>query len=695
MLPALFGLSPDFASSRVLALIFVFCDVYLLYRTVRLLARDSVARIAIVPVVTAFATFRDPNLLHYSSEQTPLLVISAALYTSVSVLANPSRHRMRLLFLGFLTSAGFFSKMQSVPVIVVMGAVAIAYTHASRHARRFWRPSALYAAGALPLLLLNAALCWAGSVWRDFWMSYIISNQSYADVQGDFLPYLPKFVQFLANTSEVRLFLLAFLALGSAFVVQRMRSDRDGQQDAFLQLCFVAAVVMTAGDRLQSPEASTLRGCLTLFAIVIVPLYFLFWYRPRSFGADPVRWFGLLSTLSIAAALYSVYKPHRPFPHYLLFLYIPVFAAMAWMLIRQVEIETLQRTKTVTDDLRGFSAVVPFGFVFLFVVLAVVDTVYWWGCQAGEDFAPAVATVKPPEGDFIRSITSPDGQITVWGHTADPYLGSGRVAATRDLNVLYLLFVPPDVASYYRARWLHDIAENPPELFIDAIGVTYLWTGDRATYTFEKFPEIAKFVDDFYVHLADGFGQRYYLRRDLAVNRRSISLPKSCAPEALRCVDAPLRGTGPWSEIRDVTATLPKVDMPAHALIEALFTPAAVQTADATVFNNEAVPYSHLGFRFHSIGDDRYQLVLGLGTEFAFSKPIPIPPGKQALISIEMNDRDVYIRANGTAVETMRLKARMADAPGPVTLASYIDGHCRFWGTIQFFQILDLDKKPG
>jgi hypothetical protein len=252
------------------------------------------------------------------------------------------------------------------------------------------------------------------------------------------------------------------------------------------------------------------------------------------------------------------------------------------------------------------------------------------------------------------------------------------------------------MAPYYHARFVHDLNQNPPELFVDAVGPTSWYFRDRTSFGFEQFPEIARFIAVRYIYLLDAYGQRYYLRRDLAAKGSQIARPKNCAHEAVTCVDTPLRNPhGPGAALVDVAMSLPKLQMPAHALIEVLFTPAAVQTADATVFNNEAVPYSHLGFRFHSIGGDRYQLVLGLGTEFAFSKPIPIPPGKQAFISIEMNERDVYIRANGTAVETMRLKARMADAPGLVTLGSYVDGHCRFWGTIQFFQILDLGKKPG
>jgi len=137
---------------------------------------------------------------------------------------------------------------------------------------------------------------------------------------------------------------------------------------------------------------------------------------------------------------------------------------------------------------------------------------------------------------------------------------------------------------------------------------------------------------------------------------------------------------------------LPAIQLPAHARIEAQFTPVGVQTNVGTVFNNEAVSGSFRGFRFQSIGGDRYRLILGLGKTWAFSKSVVLPQGKPASVSIEFNGNNVYIRCNGAAVDDMHLPSRMADTPGPVTVGSWLDGQCRFSGAIQFFQILDLEK---
>jgi hypothetical protein len=154
----------------------------------------------------------------------------------------------------------------------------------------------------------------------------------------------------------------------------------------------------------------------------------------------------------------------------------------------------------------------------------------------------------------------------------------------------------------------------------------------------------------------------------------------------------PVRTRFEGAAILTVQNLPPIKEMPAHALIEAEFTPMASQTENATVFNNEAVPRSFRGFRFQSIGGDRYRLLLGVGDKWAFSKSVLLPQGKLASLSIELDGKDVYIRCNGVAVDDMHLSSPMADAPGPITVGSWIDGQCRFTGTIQFFQILDLEE---
>jgi hypothetical protein len=682
MLPAIVGFSPDYASSRILVLLVAFGASFLFYRTIRLLAPDSVARIAIMPLVSAFAVFENANLVHYNSEEIPVLLVSLTLFLAVRVLCKPESWRVSAFLLGLLVSAGFFAKMQSVPIIGAIGAVAIAYLYRKLKPIGAKQPAVLFIAGILSLQLLNAAICLATGVWNNFWMTYIVTNQRYADIGTNFVTELPGLVTFfLVDTPEVGYFLFMFVAVFAAYAIQRLRADQAGARNSLMLLALASAVtfgaLMTTLLHAETPFIAAYVVLLAIFGIgVSAPLIF----ETGAFGTEPVRWFGLLSVVATCAAVFSAYRPHRPFPGYLFFLFVPVAAVMAWTLIRR------ERESDLSTSSR-------FALPLLFVVLALTHATFLWGTRNPHKFRTTVATIRQSEGDFIRSLTSPKGQIFVWGWTVDPYLGSGRVTATRDLNLAYQFMEPEEVYSYYRQRLLNDLSHNPPELIIDAISTDSWYMDDPGRFGLDKAPEIARFVSDFYRHLTDAYGQHFFLRADLMPKSASVQMPKACAPAAVRCMANPRRFYG-GGMTTPITDDLPAIKLPSHALIEIQFTPFGRQTWSATIVNNEAVPNSLRGFRFQNIGGDQYRLLIGTGDRWMLSNPISLADSKPVWLSIELAGTEVRIQANGKLVDTMHLPVGTADTPGPITLGSWINGACRFSGTIEFFQIVDLDKAP-
>lgn len=692
MLPAVFGLSPDFASSRALVIVVLIGVIYLGYRSLRLLTSEGLSRIAILPIAGAFAAFRNPNLIHYSSEQIPILIVTAAFYCSVRLLRRPAAYRVSLVLLGLLSSVAFFSKMQAVPIVAALAAGSVAYTYTAGHGRRLWRAALLVVAGALPLLILNAILCLAAGVLRDFWISYIVSNQRYVDMQSNFVTDLPRFLQYLlVGTVETHIFVLTFAALAAAYVMASLRSHAiENEQRTLMLMTACAAIVAGIGINWQ-PSVSSWSSYLSLVVMFSIPIFFLLFSGGRSIGTDPMRWFGMLSTLAIAAAIFSIYKPHRLFPHYLLFLITPVSMAMAWMLIRQANdpaMSTFQRDHAEARPWTPRST--HSGFVMLFVILTVSGETYVWGSDQSHEFRNVVPTIASPEGKYIRSLTSNNAKITIWGWSASTYLSSARAPGTRDLNLFYFFAAPPDITRYYRKRFLRDLAQNPAELFIDGIGPGSWSFTDRSLYNFEQFPEIAAFVASHYEFLADVYPYRYYVRRDLAARVGSVKAADQCAPEAIRCLGEPAVQYVEYAAEASVLRTLPAVEIPSHSLIETKFTPMARQVPNATVFSNESEPNSYRGFRFQNVGGDRYRLIIGLGSSWAFSKSMLFPPGKPVSLLIEIDGNDVYIRANGTAIDDMHLTAPVADSSGTISIRSWIDGQCRFTGAVDFFQILNL-----
>jgi hypothetical protein len=708
MLPAIFGISPDFASSRVLVIIIVVLCAFLLHRAIALIAPEELARFAILPFVGAMAAFKNTELRHYSSEYVPLLLIAIALYLSVRVLRSPARYQIPVFLLGFISCAAFFAKIQSVPIVLSLALVALAYVYAAGYgyAGKRWRPALLFTAGTIPLMLINAALCLSAGVWKDFWISYIRANVYYAEGgAAGFVALLRPFTEFVVETQEIRFFLFTVLAVGVAYLVERVWRRMVADRDILVPLTAIS-VIIAAGIALSSSDGWTVYTYLTLAALCMVPMYFAVLYSSKSLSLDPVGWFGFLALTSSTAAFYSIYRAHRPFRHYLLFLFLPLCTAMAWMLVRQAG--PLVTEDLETAEARRVSARTPRGLAFIALLLALTFTYqsYLWSFHDDEMFKRASAWIRPGEGDFVRSVTSPGPTVFVWGWNVRPYLGSGRATATRDLMVAncfrsYNVWASPptyspsretlEIDDYYQKRVVRDLRAHPPELFADVVSPGSWFINDRRYFGFERVPPLNAFVKTNYVLFGEMYEQRYYLRRDLAAKRSFVRPPKSCTPGALRCLSMPARVSSGGTLFTE-THDLPPVPMPTHALIEAAFTPTGVQTENATVFNNEAAPQSFRGLRFQSIGGDRYRLLLGSGHDWTSSKPVLLPPGKPASLFVALNGNDVSIWCNGVAVDNMHLSSLMADTPGYINVGSWIGGKCRFTGAVQFFQIRDLGK---
>ncbi len=283
MLPAIAGFSPDYASSRAIALIVIVLAIFVLYRAFALIADDAVARIAVLPAAGFFAVLKNNDFVHYSSEHVSILLLALSVYCCLFVLRHPERYAAPVFGLGLLSAAAFFAKMQSVPIVAAPAAVAIAYLYAAGKARPSWRPILTLAAGAAPLPILNAGVCAATGVWRNFWITYVLANRGYGGAAAP--PDLGQFVVYVAVTPEVRYSLLAFL---------------------------------------------------------FVLLARVFFYRRKGGEATALlRWAGVLAIALIGTAIFAVYAPHRLYPHYQLLLIVPLCIAVAWSILSQRAIAPL------------------------------------------------------------------------------------------------------------------------------------------------------------------------------------------------------------------------------------------------------------------------------------------------------------------------------------------------------------------
>jgi hypothetical protein len=670
MLPALFGITPDYASARLVALLAVFVSVYVIYRTFLLLTDDGTARIALLPTAGAFAVYKNRDALHYASEYIPLVLCMIALYVCVKVFLAPQSYKWKVVALGVVASVTFLTKMQAVPIIGCISIAAIAYVYASGKPGGVWRPVLLFAAGLAPLLVLNGVICLATGAWNDFWMGYIVSNYQYTLAKEALNAQISQFADFVLGVADIPLLLVTMVASFAAYVYYSMRRGTVSDQALFLQMGAAGGTAAVVAAALLRPGSIGIATSVVVVAIAMLPGFLILACRNGELRSAPIRLFGLLLAAVLTAALVAAYLPHKPFvafEHYLLLLVFPITMSMAWPVL------------ALSSD-RGRRSPLPF--LLIFATLTLAGQV----CEAGSpDFIPFSdfhRTVQPLGSRVIESFTEPTDGIAVWGWDSPAYLGAGRAAATKDIVTVQLCYPTfKKIRAYYREAYVSGLRVQRPKLFVDAIDSSW-WRSDGKQFDFETIPEIDTYIQSNYAHVLDAYGQRYYVRRDLAPSLAGIGQLRKCDRDALRCFEA---GVHTW-----IPADLPPIQMPEHAIVETVFTPETEQDLHATVFSNAASPTAHAGFIFQHVEADRYRLVVAGAAGWAFSKELSLPQRVPVSLAVEFKGNVVTVVCNGTKRDEMRLPERMADSPSPITVGSSVNHQRPFRGDVQFFQIRSL-----
>ncbi len=661
MLPALAGLSPDFASSRLVGLILIFLSIYVLYRALKLVATDSAARLGVLPAVAFFSLVTHPDFVHYSSEHVSLLLISLAVFAVLRVVSAPEFQGAPFVLLGFLGSAAFFAKMQAAPIVALAAAVALAYVYIEGHIGISGRPFGLLAAGFAPLMLLHAVVCWAAGLWRDFWVAYIVANWSYTRAGGNFVSELPRLASEIVSTREFQFFILVFLVVLAAAVWAAIR--RRGREPVlFLEMSFFGALVAAGGVyivKTGGPEAHP-AVCAAAFVTVAAAVVFLAaaeWTRDRRRA-----WVAVLSGALLAGPVVSLYAPHHFLPHYLLLFTIPVCATMGLLLAGRKAEPGVPAAKA------RWSAAAPRISLAALFAASIAGWVWWRIPAANDNFYAAQGRTGVEEGNLIASLTAPGSTIVVWGWNPKLYLSSGRPPATRDTNMSRFFLYGKALNDFYRDRFLRDLRRRPAELFVDAIDTSCCYLNDRKTQGFESIPAIGAYVHARYILAAEAYRERLYIRRDLA----GFGAPKPCAAGAISCYQSASGGP----------RELPPAKIPDHAVIEIAFTPLLEAQPSATVFRIDPAGSSG-GMRLESVGSNRYRLGIGGRT---FSTEIEALPKQKMAMTIELTGKEVRIACNGTPRDRFAVPGGFPDTGGPVVLGSDVEGR-RFTGAIDSFEI--------
>lgn len=439
-LPGLVGLPVDFTHGRLIALLLGWGTVFLGYLTLRHVHGDRNGRVLVMPLACFMTFLLFWDFVPYCSELSPLFLSALASWLCVTAFRADgiAASRLRLAAGGFVLGIIPFSKLQVLPLGAVIGISAVIWIFMQPEGRRKNRGKellALIGGTALGFLLMLTSL-WVSGYWNDVYQSYVVHNLHYTQARG--LPW---------SESGYALGYLTGFSWGFA---------------------------------------SFHYGMLLLLVLSLVGL--------RRFSWRPL----LLGWALVLAAYLAILVPGRLYPHYLLFLSLPLALVVG-----------LQSGYLFTAPSRAQR----FAAIALFLCIGVgpqlIDRA--WDRHSLQKLVRG-ANPRDPVVTAINRLKQPGDCLAVWGWRPEFYVETQLPQATREALTEAQISDHPQ-RDYYRARFIADLRSNEPTFFIDSVGPDDYLLKDRSLQGHEIIPELAEYIARHYVQINAGASFRVYVRQ--------------------------------------------------------------------------------------------------------------------------------------------------------------------------------------
>jgi hypothetical protein len=447
----------DYTGVRVFSAVLAWSCVMCGWLVLRRFFGDGCARVLILPLlgVHAFADFW--NFVQYGSEQVAdaLVALSCALLVGSFPRSEKTAYPFRLLLVGVTLGLVPFAKLQAVPVAFWIGVYAmwqIAVTCRTNFPLRIRCYSALV--GGV-LSVFAAILVWVtcGGAWRDFYESYIVDNFRYAGA-----PWFP-WTRTLSKLYEL---------IGMA------------------------------------PGSTPFLASLLVLSVLGFVAYRLFDRAYRRYAL-----FTLGLTLS---AGFAVIAPGRLFPHYLQLAFFPLsilgglVAGAAWSMVgeRYADRPALARSLQVT-------------IAAIFLAIGLGPQVAW----RSRESQPSLGRYTETQGalqetdvsEAILSHSRTGESLGIWGWSPKFWVQTGLIQATRDGETSRQQSLTTS-RNRYRDRYMNDLMQSRPPVFIDAVGMGNFGFHDRLDDGHETFRDLNDYIRVNYRQVGDVDGTRIYVRND-------------------------------------------------------------------------------------------------------------------------------------------------------------------------------------
>jgi hypothetical protein len=419
--------------------------------------------------------------LSFGGELLPTLLLMLGYYLfEVWLNEDGKQHSLSqlypLLLSGAVLGAAPWCKLQSAPISLALSLVVLAAIFKSadfRSRRSQVTAAALFSFGlALTTLVFLSTLAVSGAI-TDFWKSYILANLGFAgdvNIMSIAVNCLTIFVISPLNQ-------LLFSGLGLLLYVSQLPGSQEltkKQKWAMGGLVVYAAAALLAVGRVRylfPHHAMFVIPPMTCILALLAGRAVSAGFQRQQYAHKMMAIF-LLILLGATGTIYVAYGIQ----------YIHVMKTVRQLAISKVPLneqdDEVALNALAPKENRGLARTLMNG---------AVGPSRWVLRNSNEKILATILKIER---------TRPIRSLSVWGYAPGVYVLAGLPPATRD-SVTRVEKGP--LGPYFQNRYLEDLKENPPDLFIDAVSKgTFIWdwTEDDG---YEWDPQLRKFIDDNYV----------------------------------------------------------------------------------------------------------------------------------------------------------------------------------------------------
>lgn len=471
LLPKLFGWMPTLFSGRLIGTLMLAISISAIYFAFRCALTEWTARAGALMALTFFGWTYFWDFRHYTSEHSPVFFMALA-WAALSYVAFGKQSSSKIKILAACFSAISLAmvplaKLQAIYPAALSGIFLLIAVFFCVSGSPIKRILAVALVGLAALLVpLGFALIFAlTSVAEYAWLSYIGNALAYRGDSPGVPAMMSLFWQMLTTDSPLRSNDLSLMVLGASI----------------LSILLIAGLFF---PRLRAPRRSSL--IFTGGALLI-----------------------------LMGTIYSITSPMRPYPHYLVFLPLPLTLTCAGLLQCFTDCFSLE-----PPGKNRTALVIALGLFLLFTAFPVAKyRVHHPHVSVGHarnyhEYEHDLKKREPLPKLIIEHAAGGNGYLAAWGYNPRIYQQTEMLSATR-LSTSSSIFNQNELRDFFLQTYLQDLQNKEPTVFVDVVAPgQFMLMNDRMIHGYEQVPEIQSYVDTHYHLVAEHEGVRIFLRRN-------------------------------------------------------------------------------------------------------------------------------------------------------------------------------------